>query len=85
MHLPLSPQLIRPVTQPGAQEVSVGEDHDGGVVGGVKGWGVLAEEQDQVVHQELVVDQPKENYAEETEKLSSDCFHFDLQKSPREY
>ena len=85
VHLPLSPQLVSPVTQPGSQEVSVGQDHDGD--GGVRvhGWGIPAEEEDQVVHQELVVQQPQAEYAQQPETLFSDRFHFDLQQSPCGY
>ena len=69
----------------GSQEVGVGQDHHGGGGGGVQGWGVPAEEQDQVVHQELVVQQPQAEYAQQPKKLFSDRFHFDLQQSPCGY
>ena len=82
MHLPLSPQLISPVTQARAKEVGVGQDHHRGGGGGVHGEGILAQRQHQVVHQELVVQEPQAKYAQETEKLFSDSFHFDLQESP---
>ena len=85
VHLPLSPQLISPVAQFGAQEVGVGQDHHRAGGGRVHGGGVLAQGEDQVVDQELVVQQPKAKEPEEAEKFSSDSFHFDLQQSPWDY
>lgn len=82
VHLPLSPQLISPVTQPGTQQVGVSQDHHRGLRWGVEGRGIRAHTQDEVVHQELVVHQPNAEYAEEAEKLSSDSFQFDLEQSP---
>ena len=70
------------MTQSRTKKVGVGQDHHRGGGGGVHGWGVLAQGQDQVVHQELVVQQPQAKYAQETENLSYDSFHFDLQESP---
>ena len=76
VHLPLAPELVRPVTQSGAQEVSVRHRHhrDTGDHW-PRGLGVWAREEDEVVDQELVIQQRAYGDNHDLETLSPDHFH----------
>ena len=57
VHLPLPPELVKPVTIPGAKKMCVSQDH--GAHGVVAWWDcrVPTGREDKVVDQELIVEQ----------------------------